>query len=129
MRVLLTLLLLCGVATAAHAQQRQPANVSTLPQSSPQEFDLLDKNGNWMSFGFGNNGVFTSNASFSPLVYGAKCDGTTDDSAAVQAAANAALAAGGGNIAGVEGKTCVAGNVEIGAGVVVRGGTYKAPTA
>jgi len=51
------------------------------------------------------------------LVYGAKCDGTTNDSAAVQAAANAALAAGGGNIAGVEGKTCVAGNVEIGAGV------------
>ena len=50
MRAFLALFALL-LATAAQAQQRQPANVSTLPATSPQEFDLLDNTGTWVSFG------------------------------------------------------------------------------
>jgi hypothetical protein len=35
--------------------------------------------------------------------YGAACDGVTDDMAAIQAAINAAVAAGGGNLTGADG--------------------------
>ena len=51
MRPLLAILVALLLATAAQAQQRQPANVSTLPTTSPQEFDLLDKAGNWIPLG------------------------------------------------------------------------------
>ena len=54
------LALLCGV-TAAQAQQRQPAQMTTLPTTTPQEFDLLDSTGKWLPFGTANGGVFTGN--------------------------------------------------------------------
>ena len=42
------LLALLASTSLAQAQQRQPANVSTLPTTNPQEFDLLDNTGAWV---------------------------------------------------------------------------------
>ena len=95
----LTLLtLLACVASPALAQQRQPANVSTLPQSSPQEFDLLDNTGKWMPLGTASGGAFTAfgGAGVDIRAFGAKCDGATDDKPAIDAAVNAVQTAGGG---------------------------------
>jgi hypothetical protein len=84
MRALAFLALL--LATAAQAQQRQPANVSTLPQSSPQEFDLLDKTGAWVPFGTAAGGAFSGlGREINLASFGAKCDGAADDTAAIQA--------------------------------------------
>ena len=78
---------LLTLSAAAQAQQRQPANVSTLPQSSPQEFDLLDNKGNWMPFGTASNGAFSSGLAAKTVnltSFGAKCDNATDDTTAIQ---------------------------------------------
>lgn len=91
MRLLLALLALL-LATAAQAQQRQPANVSTLPQSSPQEFDLLDNQGRWMPFGTASGGVFTGfgGAGIDVRAFGCVADGVTDQTACINnALANA----------------------------------------
>ena len=90
MRPLLALLALL-LAWPAQAQQRQPANVSTLPQSSPQEFDLLDNTGAWLPFFPGAKDVFVRN-------YGPHNDWIGDDGPAIAAALNAASAAGGGTV-------------------------------
>ena len=42
------LLLTLGVS---HAQSRIPADVGTIPTTTPQEFDLQDKTGAWVQFG------------------------------------------------------------------------------
>ena len=87
MRLLLALLALLALllATAAQAQQRQPANVSTLPQSTPQEFDLLDNQGNWMPFGTASGGVFTGfgGAGIDVRAFGCVADGVTDQTACI----------------------------------------------
>ena len=85
MKVALCLLML-AFGFAAQAQQRQPAQITTLPTTSPQEFDLLDNTGKWLPFGTGSGGMFldTSRA-ISPTAFGAKCDGATDDTTALQA--------------------------------------------
>ena len=91
MRTFLALLALL-LATAAQAQQRQPANLSTLPQSSPQEFDLLDNQGRWMPFGVGQNGAFSpyGGAGSDLRSFGCVADGVTDQGACVnRAIANA----------------------------------------
>ena len=90
-RILPAALLLALLAWPAQAQQRQPANVSTLPQSSPQEFDLLDKTGAWLPFFPGAKDVFVRN-------YGPHNDWIGDDGPAIAAALNAASAAGGGTV-------------------------------
>lgn len=77
-------------AVSSSAQQRQPANLSTLPTTSPQEFDLLDNTGAWVPFGSASGGVF---ASMWPdyldvRAKKAKCDRVTDDTAAINAALN-----------------------------------------
>jgi hypothetical protein len=83
-------LLAALLSTTALAQTRQPANVSTIPSSTPQEFDILDNTGAWLPFGTASGGVFFPPG---PLIdvrtRGAKCDGTTDDHDAIQAALNA----------------------------------------
>jgi hypothetical protein len=84
------------LSSSALAQSRQPAQITTLPTTSPQEFDLLDKTGKWMPFGTASGGVF------SPMwpdyldarATGAKCDRVTDDTAAI----NTALASGAANV-------------------------------
>ena len=85
------LVLMALLASPAQAQQRQPANVSTLPQSSPQEFDLLDKNGNYLPFFPGAKDVFVRN-------YGPYNDFVGDDGPAIAAAITAAVNAGGGTV-------------------------------
>ena len=86
MRTLLALFATLLV-TAAQAQQRQPANVSTLPTSAPQEFDLLDKTGAWVPFGQVDSASHTISLvnALDPRSFGAKCDGTTDDTTALAA--------------------------------------------
>ena len=41
----------------AVAQQRQPAQITTLPTTAPQEFDILDSTGQWARMGTAANGV------------------------------------------------------------------------
>jgi hypothetical protein len=84
-RPLLAAALLASVSTAALAQSRQPAQISTLPASTPQEFDLLDKAGVWTPIGFASNGVFSNlDREISLSSFGAYCDGAHDDTAAIQ---------------------------------------------
>ena len=82
MRPLLAFLALL-LAAAAQAQQRQPANVSTLPQSTPQEFDLLDNQGRWMPFGTASGGVFQGTGY---RIFGVDPTGAQDATAAINAA-------------------------------------------
>ena len=55
----LVLAALLGSTVLAGAQTRQPAQITTLPATTPQEFDLLDKSGHWVPFGTSNAGVFS----------------------------------------------------------------------
>lgn len=84
----LALLLL---SSTAMAQTRQPAQITTLPTTSPQEFDLLDKTGKWMPFGAASNGWWRgAGAAIDVDQFGAKGDFVYDDGPAIQAALNAA---------------------------------------
>lgn len=92
------------LALPTYGQTRQPAQITTLPSATPQPFDILDKTGFWVPFGK----VDATTHGFSPatspntidvMSAGAKCDGTTDDRAAIQSAINAVgLMAGGGTV-------------------------------
>ena len=86
-RLLIALLALL-LATSAQAQQRQPANVSTLPATSPQEFDLLDNQGRWMPFGTASGGAFTASGGGGTDVrqFGCVDDGVTDQAACINIA-------------------------------------------
>ena len=50
-RALYILIALSGSTILVMAQQHQPASVSTIQTSNPQEFDLLDKTGAWAPIG------------------------------------------------------------------------------
>ena len=78
-------------AASAPAQQRQPAQITTLPTTSPQEFDLLDNTGKWMPFGTGSNGAFTVNGAGTDVrSFGCVADGVTDQTTCINnALANA----------------------------------------
>jgi hypothetical protein len=45
-------LLVLALASPVLAQTRQPAQITTLPTTSPQEFDLLDGSGAWSRLGY-----------------------------------------------------------------------------
>ena len=86
----LGVLLLALFATAASAQQRQPAQITTLPTTTPQEFDLLDNTGKWMPFGTGTNGVFTVNGAGTDVrSFGCAADGTDQTTCINNALTNA----------------------------------------
>lgn len=96
MRILFAAPLFALAISSAYAQQRQPANVSTLPTTSPQEFDLLDKTGKWLPFGTGSNGWWRgAGAAIEVDQFGAKGDFVNDDGPAIAAAINAAATTGG----------------------------------
>ena len=84
MRSLFVLLALF-VATAAYGQQRQPAQITTLPTTNPQEFDLLDNQGNWVPLGAAADGAFTVSGSAGTDVrqFGCVADGVTDQAACI----------------------------------------------
>ena len=84
-------LLLALLASPALAQTRQPAQITTLPTTSPQEFDLLDNTGKWMPFGTGSNGAFTVNGAGTDVrSFGCVADGVTDQTTCINnALANA----------------------------------------
>ena len=72
-------------AWPALAQTRQPAQITTLPTTSPQEFDLLDNTGKWMPLGAASGAAGTDVRAF-----GCVADGVTDQTACINnALANA----------------------------------------
>ena len=97
MRPWLALVALLALTIPVSAQTRQPAQITTTPTTTPQGFDLLDKTGKWMPLGTASGGAFTS---FGPGAdirsFGAKCDGTTNDKPAIDAALASVAARGGG---------------------------------
>jgi hypothetical protein len=79
-RLVFTLAVL--MASPVLAQTRQPAQITTLPTTSPQEFDLLDSTGKWLPLNTGA-GVDVRTA-------GCVADGVTDQTACINnALANA----------------------------------------
>jgi hypothetical protein len=77
--------LLAGVALAAlvsqaAAQSRQPAQITTLPTTTPQGFEALDKTGTWLPLAAVSGGVGTDVRQF-----GCKADGT-DQTACINVA-------------------------------------------
>ena len=67
------------IASPVLAQTRQPAQITTLPTTSPQEFDLLDKTGKWLPLNAasGGSGIDVRSA-------GCVADGVTDQRACIQ---------------------------------------------
>ena len=53
------LALLAALLSTAALAQRQPASITTIPSTTPQSFDVLDKTGIWVPFGTTSGGVFT----------------------------------------------------------------------
>jgi hypothetical protein len=51
LRLALAALFIAPVSLPAAAQQRQPANLSTVPSATPQPFHLLDNTGSWIQVG------------------------------------------------------------------------------
>jgi hypothetical protein len=98
----IALALLVSISLPALAQQRQPAQITTLPSTSPQEFDLLDKTGAWVPFGRTFNQQFfpPSGIGFGAAVYAdtvARHDGS-DDAPRLQPLMNQICAGGGGTL-------------------------------
>lgn len=48
---LISLLAAAALASPAFAQTRQPAQITSIPSATPQQFDILDKTGTWIPFG------------------------------------------------------------------------------
>jgi len=81
MRTFLFLLALFASISSALAQSRQPANPSTLPTTSPQEFDLLDKTGAWARFAAidtAAHAVVGPGNVYNAVLYGADPTGVND---------------------------------------------------
>ena len=87
---LLTLLL----AGAAHAQAPSPAQMGITSTTTPEVLQTLDSSKTWVPLGRVDPVTHTFGPSIDPRDFSAKCDGTTDDNAALNAAATAAKTAG-----------------------------------
>ena len=80
---LLPAVLLFALASPALAQTRQPAQITTLPTTTPQEFDLLDNTGKWFPISA------ASRPTINVLMYGADPTGANDSTAAINNAIQA----------------------------------------
>ena len=85
MRAFLALLALL-LAGAAHAQAPSPAQMGITP-TTPQSLQALDSTKTWVPFGTIDQTSHTFSGMSREIAlasFGAKCDGTTDDTAAIQ---------------------------------------------
>lgn len=73
------------LAPAAHAQAPSPAQMGITSTATPEVLQYLDKNKHWIPIGAGGDAL-------DPRSFGAKCDGVTDDTTALQAWAAAVVA-------------------------------------